>query len=159
MADKVLLKKYANRRLYNTEISKYVTLNQVAEMIRQDKKIEVIDVTTKKDVTAFILTQIILERAKTQNTLLPSPILHLIIKYGDNILVDFFDQHFYQTINKYIAARSTFENQFKKWVDLGSDISEKAQKSFTDVFPLKSFMDVFLNSENKHSDSDDNIEK
>lgn len=155
MADKVLLKKYANRRLYNTETSEYITLSQVSEMIMQDKEIEVIDVTTQKDVTAFILTQIVLERAKTQNTLLPSPILHLIIKYGDNILVDFFDQYLYQTINKYIVTRSAFEDQFKKWIDLGSDISENVQKSFTDALPFKSFMDMFSKSENKHSNSYD----
>jgi polyhydroxyalkanoate synthesis repressor PhaR len=155
MKGKVLLKKYANRRLYDTEKSEYITLNEVTDMIRQGRQVEVIDAKTKEDVTAFILTQIILESAKTQNALLPPPILHLIIQYGDNILSEFFDKYLYQTINNYIAARSTFEDQYKKWLDLGADISGIAQKTFSDSFPFKSFMDMFSHSDkNPPHDSD-----
>ena len=64
MPNRVKLKKYANRRLYDMEKSKYVTLNQVADLIRQGRQVEVVDAKTKEDVTAFILTQIILEEAK-----------------------------------------------------------------------------------------------
>ncbi len=57
MSEKILLKKYTNRRLYDTEQSKYVTLSEVAELIRADQQGEVVDAKTKEDVTAFILTQ------------------------------------------------------------------------------------------------------
>ena len=63
MPEKVILKKYANRRLYDTERSAYVTLNEVAELIKTGRQVEVIDAKTKEDVTAFILTQILLEEA------------------------------------------------------------------------------------------------
>ena len=68
MAEKVLLKKYANWRLYDTEQSKYVTLTEVTQLIRNGRQVEVIDAKTKEDVTAFILTQILLEQAKNTRT-------------------------------------------------------------------------------------------
>ena len=74
MTDKITLKKYANRRLYDTEKSQYVTLNQVADRIRDGQQVEVLDAKTKEDVTAFILTQILLEEAKSKNVLLPAPL-------------------------------------------------------------------------------------
>jgi len=90
MEDKeLLLKKYTNRRLYDTEKSIYVTLDYVTEVIRNGRKIRVIDTKTKEDVTAAILTQIILEEARKKKYLLPMPLLHLIIQYGENILTDF----------------------------------------------------------------------
>ena len=69
MTEKITLKKYANRRLYDTEQSHYVTLNQVADRIRRGQQVEVLDAKTKEDVTAFILTQILLEEAKNKNVL------------------------------------------------------------------------------------------
>ena len=93
MAEKVVLKKYANRRLYDTEKSAYVTLNQVADLIREGRQVEVIDAKTKEDVTAFILTQIILEASRKKNVLLPVPLLHLIIQYGENVLEEFFEKY------------------------------------------------------------------
>ena len=81
MAERVLLKKYANRRLYDTEKSVYVTLSQVSDMIKEGRQVKVIDAKTEEDVTAFILTQIIVEEAKNKNSLLPVPLLHLIIEY------------------------------------------------------------------------------
>jgi len=78
----VLLKKYANRRIYNTEESVYVTLGQVAEMVKKGMKIKVVDVKTKEDVTACILAQIALEEAKNNNVLMPVPVFYLLIRYG-----------------------------------------------------------------------------
>jgi polyhydroxyalkanoate synthesis repressor PhaR len=77
----LIFKKYANRRLYSMSDSKYVTLSDVSELICKGHEVRVIDAKTKVDVTAFILTQIILERAKNKNTLLPLPLLHFIIRY------------------------------------------------------------------------------
>ena len=80
MSDVIVLKKYANRRLYDTQQSAYVTLNDVADIIRQGKTIKAIDAGTKEDVTTFVLTQIMLDQAKNNNALLPAPLLHMIIR-------------------------------------------------------------------------------
>jgi polyhydroxyalkanoate synthesis repressor PhaR len=153
MANKVKLKKYANRRLYDTEKSAYVTLNQVADIIRQGRQVEVVDAKTKEDVTAFILTQIILEEAKNKNFLLPIPLLHMIIQYGDNILVEFFETYLQQMVETYLAHKSAVDDQFKQWLDLGSDFSNLAQKTMAGMTPFQSFFDQFsYSSEKKDED-------
>ena len=143
MAEKILLKKYANRRLYDTEQSKYVTLNEVARQIRNGRQIEVIDAKTKEDVTAFILTQILLEQAKNKNGLLPVPLLHLIIQFGDNVLMDFFQKHLQQTITSYLAHKSMADDQFKKWLETGMGISAMAQKNLAEMNPFQNIFDQF----------------
>ena len=75
MPDPLMLKKYSNRRLYDTRNSRYVTLEDVAKVIRSGEQVQIQDATTGEDVTAFILTQIVLEAAKRKNSLLPVPVL------------------------------------------------------------------------------------
>ena len=153
MAEKVLLKKYANRRLYDTEQSKYVTLTEVTQLIRNGRQVEVIDAKTKEDVTAFILTQILLEQAKNKNGLLPVPLLLLIIQFGDNVLVDFFQKHLQQTINSYLAHKSLADDQFKKWLEVGKGLSAMAQENLSKVGPFGNIFDQFLKK--KKTDDDD----
>lgn len=84
----VVIKKYANRRLYNTETSVYVTLEDLAAMVRSERDFVVYDAKTGEDLTHSVLTQIIVEqesRAGTQ-TLLPVPFLRQLIRfYGDTM--------------------------------------------------------------------------
>lgn len=149
MGEKVVLKKYANRRLYDTEHSTHVTLTEVADMIKQGRQVEVVDAKTKEDVTAFILTQIILENAKNRKALLPVPLLHLIIRYGESVLEEFFDKYLQQTIRNYLNYKKVVDEQFGKWLDMGIDLSEMAQKSMTGLPPFQSFFDQFDSSGGK----------
>ncbi len=141
MKEKVLLKKYANRRLYDTEKSTYITLDQVTDMVRQGRQVEVIDAKTEEDVTAFILTQIILEEARRKNILLPVPLLYLFIQYGQNILEDFFGEYLEQIINGYLNYKSTVDEQFRRWLDLGMDISGMTQKMMAGITPFQTFFE------------------
>ena len=155
MQNKVKLKKYANRRLYDTEKSTYVTLNQVADLIRKGRQVEVIDAKTKEDVTAFILTQIILEEAKNKNFLLPISVLHLIIRYGDNILGDFFEKYLQQMITTYVAHKNSVDDQFKNWLELGLNYSTMAKKTMTGFTPFKSFFDEFSTMTDREKKTED----
>ncbi|MGD9077393.1 MAG: polyhydroxyalkanoate synthesis regulator DNA-binding domain-containing protein [Desulfobacteraceae bacterium] len=152
MAEKVLFKKYANRRLYDTEKSTYVTLNQVADIIKEGRQVEVIDVKTKEDVTAFILTQIVLEESRKKNVLLPVPLLHLIIQYGENVLEEFFEKYLQQTIHNYLNYKKTVDEQFGKWLEVGMDLTDMAQKTMTGLTPFQSFFDQFSSSGDKEED-------
>ena len=140
---KLKFKKYANRRLYDMANSKYVTIAHVAEMIRQGHQVEIFDAKTKDDVTAFILTQILLEESKNKNVLLPVPLLHLIIQYGDNLLGDFFENHLQQTINAYLQYKASVEDQFKQWLDMGMGTTNIAQKAISSLNPFQSFFEQF----------------
>jgi polyhydroxyalkanoate synthesis repressor PhaR len=137
MAEKILLKKYANRRLYDTQKSRYVTLNEVAERIRNGQQVKIIDAKNKDDVTAFILTQIVLEEAKNKNVLLPEPLLYMIIRYGDNMLVDFFENYLQQAFKSYLAYKSSMDDQFKKWLDMGLGFSEATLRQFSKSYLKK----------------------
>jgi polyhydroxyalkanoate synthesis repressor PhaR len=146
MTDIIVLKKYANRRLYDTRKSAYVTLGEVADVIREGITIKAVDAKTKEDVTAFVLTQIILEEAKNHNTLLPVPLLHMIIQYGENVLHEFFENYLEQTINGYVAYKREADEQFKQWLEVGMDLSGMAQPSMTRLNPFYAFFDQLRGS-------------
>jgi polyhydroxyalkanoate synthesis repressor PhaR len=84
---KVTIKKYANRRLYDTESSSYITLDRLAEMVRESREFEVVDAKTGEDITRQVLTQIIVEEeARGGSTMLPVNFLkQLIGLYGNSM--------------------------------------------------------------------------
>jgi polyhydroxyalkanoate synthesis repressor PhaR len=82
----VVVKKYANRRLYNTESSSYITLDTLAEMVRGGRDFVVYDAKTGEDITRGVLTQIIVEEENKGRALLPTSFLRqLIAFYGDSL--------------------------------------------------------------------------
>jgi polyhydroxyalkanoate synthesis repressor PhaR len=135
----LVLKKYPNRRIYDSEKSTYITLNEVADYIRRGRQVKIEDAKTGEDVTAFILTQVILEEAKKKNALLPVPLLHLIIRYGDNVLGEFFDKYFYQTFQNFLVHKSAMDEQFQQWLEMGMNISKMAREGFPGMKPFQSF--------------------
>lgn len=83
----VVIKKYANRRLYNTESSSYITLETLSEMVRAGRDFVVYDAKTGEDITRSVLTQIIVEEeGKVGQSMLPTNFLRQLIGlYGDNM--------------------------------------------------------------------------
>lgn len=77
-----MLKRYANRKLYDPQKSRYVTLEEVAEMIRSGQEIVVTDVATGENLTSVVLAQIIVETERHHRTALPTAFLHQLIQYG-----------------------------------------------------------------------------
>src|SRR3569833_4290351 len=71
MPDTRIIKRYANRKLYDTEHSRYVTLDQISEMIRNGDDVKIVDNKTKEDLTTVSLAQIIFEEEKQQRSFLP----------------------------------------------------------------------------------------
>ena len=150
MALTLKLKKYANRRLYDTERSVYVTLSEVAAIIRQGRQIQVADARTDEDVTAFVLTQIVMEETRKNNALLPNPLLHLAIRYGDNLLADFFENYLQQIMQLYLLQKKHFEHQFAQWLNMGKGIANKSGKAMSEASPFNSFFDLFWNTPDKN---------
>jgi polyhydroxyalkanoate synthesis repressor PhaR len=143
MPDPLVLKKYSNRRLYDTRNSRYVTLEDVAQMIRAGEQVQIQDVSTGEDVTAFILTQIVLEAARRQNSLLPESVLHLIIRYGDNALGEYFEKYFQKTIHNYLVTKAAFDQQFGQWLDMGLDISRRMPEMMAGPSTIDAMMEMF----------------
>ena len=84
--DVVIIKKYANRRLYDTESSSYITLERLAEMVRQKREFKVVDAKSGSDITHSVLTQIIMDEEARGETLLPVSFLRQLIgMYGGQV--------------------------------------------------------------------------
>jgi polyhydroxyalkanoate synthesis repressor PhaR len=139
----LLLKKYTNRRLYDTEKSIYVTMEYVTDIIRKGRQIQVTDAKTGEDVTSSVLTQIVLEEARKKKYLLPPPLLYLIIQYGENVLTDFFEKYLEQTIRNYLLFRNMADDQFKKWLDYGENYPKMNPQAMTGLTPVKAMFDLF----------------
>jgi polyhydroxyalkanoate synthesis repressor PhaR len=80
-----VVKRYANRKLYDTTTSRYVALDDIAEMVRGGEEVEVTDNETGADLTAVTLAQIILEDERRKKNLLSLPLLRQIVRYGDKL--------------------------------------------------------------------------
>jgi len=84
--DPIIIKKYANRRLYDTESSSYITLERLAELVRQKREFKVVDAKSGEDITRQVLTQIIMDEESRGSTMLPVNFLRQLIGlYGGNM--------------------------------------------------------------------------
>ena len=80
---KIIIKKYGNRRLYDTTNSRYINQDEVAEMVRDGRDVQVVDAVTGEDLTRLVLTQIIVEHAKDPGSAFPLDILRqMVVAYG-----------------------------------------------------------------------------
>ncbi len=146
----IQIKKYPNRRLYNTKESAYITVKNVAELIKKGNRVEVTDVTTGEDVTVLILTQIIMNKAKEKKELLPVSLLHLVIQFGESHLNEFFDQYLEKTIENYLAYRKNIADQMKPYLDMGMDFSNIAEKTFRDMDSFNIFLNTIKQQKNNN---------
>jgi polyhydroxyalkanoate synthesis repressor PhaR len=104
MAAPVLIKKYGNRRLYDTEDSRYITLEELAAKIRAGGDVRVVDAKTGEDLTQSTLTQLILEGG-TAARLLPVGLLTQLIRLGDDALGEFFSRYVTSALDIYLQAK------------------------------------------------------
>ena len=81
-----LIKRYSNRKLYDVDASQYITLDDIAEMVRRGDEVKVVDYTTGADLTALTLTQVIFEQEKKLGGLLPQAILTRLLRAGNTTL-------------------------------------------------------------------------
>lgn len=82
-----IIRRYNNRKLYDTETSQYVSLQRISEMIREGETIQILD-KDENDLTNQMLIQIILEEGKRGNTALPDELLHELIRWGSKMVDD-----------------------------------------------------------------------
>ncbi len=126
----VVIKKYGNRRLYDTSASRYVTLDDIARMVRNGKNVQVVDAKTGEDLTRVTLTQIIMEDAKEQPSGLPVELLRQLIVATDEVGRDF--------VMWYL--RSAFDTYQKLQKTLQSGISGVRSAAFNPLDVMQSFL-------------------
>jgi len=101
----LVIKKYSDRRLYDSGASRYVKLEDVARMVREGVEVKVVDARSGKDLTYLILTQIILEDARERETPLPLQLLTQLVRASDKATHDFFSWYLNSTFDLYQKAQ------------------------------------------------------
>lgn len=103
------IKKYANRRLYNTASSSYITLDDLAEMVKLGQEFVVHDAKSGEDLTRHVLTQIILEKEGTNQNLLPMTFLRGLIKFYDHKAQDSLTSYLDVMMNGFLQNQSAIK--------------------------------------------------
>ena len=106
---KTIIKKYENRRLYDTSASRYVNLEDVARMVREGVEVQVLDARTGEYLTRFILSQVIMEDAKGQESGLPLELLRKLIMASDHATHDFLSWYLNTVTEMYQKAQSALQ--------------------------------------------------
>jgi polyhydroxyalkanoate synthesis repressor PhaR len=109
-----VIKRYSNRKLYDTQESRYVTLEELEELIRAGKEISVVDVSTGEDLTSVTLAQIILENERNHRANLPAAFLHQLIKHGE-AWQEFVQKSMKQSMEGIVSSQRDAERLFKDW--------------------------------------------
>jgi polyhydroxyalkanoate synthesis repressor PhaR len=115
--EQVVIKKYSNRKLYDLNRSRYVTLEEIAEMIRQGRQVKIVDADSQEDLTNVTLVQILLEEEKRRN-LLPVAFLHRLIKYGE-MYQDVFRQYLSSSLDAMLSMQREAKKGIEQWAKLG----------------------------------------
>lgn len=128
----VVIKKYANRRLYDTDTSAYITLEDLCERVKRGSEFVVLDAKTGQDLTRQVLTQIIFEQETKGSQLLPTEFLRSVIRFYDNKL-----QH---VLQQYLnASMKTFLSNQERMSHMAAKAMGKALEDFS---PLGQFEEM-----------------
>lgn len=122
MSDTLIIKKYPNRRLYNTETSSYITLDDVRNLVRQNQKFKVLDVRSNEDMTNYVLLQIISEEEAGKFPLFTTELLLNIIRYYDSPLQ--------KAVTQYLEKGFSLFNQQNPLPVSLSDMTESVKDNF-----------------------------
>ncbi len=126
--DIVIIKKYANRRLYNTETSTYITLEELGKLVRENRDFEVVDAKSGTDLTRAVLTQILFEEESKGASMLPTRFLRQIIGFYDNSM---------QTVLPHYL-----ETMMDVFIQNQTRIKERTDKMLGSFSPFTSMKDI-----------------
>jgi polyhydroxyalkanoate synthesis repressor PhaR len=111
--DTLIIKRYGNRRLYNTETRGYVNYEELVKLVRDGHDIQVVDSTTKEDVTKSVLIQLILEEEKNKKSILPVPFLFQLLRAREEGTQDFFRNYLSASFDAYTKTKEEFDRRFR----------------------------------------------
>jgi polyhydroxyalkanoate synthesis repressor PhaR len=127
----IVIKKYANRRLYNTDTSTYVTLEDLGQMVRSDRDFVVYDAKSGEDLTHSVLTQIIVEQESKGHNLLPIPFLRQLIRFYDDSVGKLVPSYLQFSLDSLTKEQEKFRAQINEafGVSAFDSMQEQAKKN------------------------------
>lgn len=138
-SDRVIIKRYGNRRLYNTETSSYVNYQDLIKLIRDGHDIQVIDSKTKADVTKSVLMQVILEEEKNDKSLLPLPFLFQLIRSREEAAQDFFKNYLSSSFEAYLKTKEEFDRRFRGLLEMSASAPQLWERFIPGAEAMKEF--------------------
>jgi polyhydroxyalkanoate synthesis repressor PhaR len=138
-SDRVIIKRYGNRRLYNTETSSYVNYQDLIRLIRDGHDIQVIDSKTKADVTKSVLMQVILEEEKNDKSLLPLPFLFQLIRSREEAAQDFFKNYLASSFEAYLKTKEEFDRRFRGLLEMSASAPQLWERFIPGAEAMKEF--------------------
>jgi polyhydroxyalkanoate synthesis repressor PhaR len=128
---KVTIKKYANRRLYDTESSTYITLDRLAHMVREGREFEVVDAKSGEDITRQVLTQIIVDEEARGATMLPINFLKQLIGLYGNSMQNFVPSYLEAAMEAFQRNQSAVKDAFGG--NMFADLAKRNMAMFEDA--------------------------
>lgn len=113
MPEQRLIKKYANRRLYDTEASKHVTLEGIRELITAGHDVRIVDETSGEDITRSLLLQIIAEQEQGGRPMLDAELLTRIIRLYGNPAQDLMGEYLLKSFDAFMTQQTRFQDQMR----------------------------------------------
>jgi polyhydroxyalkanoate synthesis repressor PhaR len=138
--DAVIIKKYANRRLYNTASSSYITLEDLARMVRENVDFQVLDAKTGDDITHSILTQIIMDEEANGGQMLPVSFLRQLIGMYGNSMQALMPSYLEASMANFRENQTKIREAFEK----GISATPFAAIHETNMAMMRAAADVFL---------------
>jgi polyhydroxyalkanoate synthesis repressor PhaR len=126
--DVLVIKRYGNRRLYNTETKEYVNYEDLSKIVREGFDIKVIDSKSKDDVTKSVLIQMILEEEKNDQSVLPTDFLFQVLRSRNSSMQDFFRDHLSASFDAYMKTKEQFDNQFRSVLEMAFSAPRAIEK-------------------------------
>ncbi|HEY2587783.1 MAG TPA: polyhydroxyalkanoate synthesis regulator DNA-binding domain-containing protein [Tepidisphaeraceae bacterium] len=115
---RIEIRRYPNRRYYDTSQSRYLTLQELYDLIRDGAEVRVTDSKSGQDITAKVLAQIIIELDPPKLDVFPVPLLHRLIRANEKIVNDFVDKYFNQALATFLDSQRKFEQSFRQAIGL-----------------------------------------
>jgi polyhydroxyalkanoate synthesis repressor PhaR len=128
---KVTIKKYANRRLYDTESSSYITLDRLAQMVREGREFEVVDAKSGDDITRQVLTQIIVDEEARGSTMLPINFLKQLIGLYGNSMQNFVPSYLEAAMDAFSRNQSVVQDALGG--NVFADLAKRNMAMFEDA--------------------------
>jgi len=115
---RVHLRRYPNRRYYDSARSKHLTLDGIYQLIRDGHQVQVNDSKTGEDITVRVLAQLILEQAPDKLAVLPAELFHQIINSNESLLREFVDKYFYRALTAFIRSQQELDGYLRRALGL-----------------------------------------
>jgi polyhydroxyalkanoate synthesis repressor PhaR len=135
-AKRLTIRKYPNRRYYDTTRSRHVTLEEIYALIRDGHEVQVTDSKSGQDITATVLAHIIIELDPLKLGVFPVPLLHRLLRSNERIVNDFVDKYFNQPLSVFLDQQRSMEQYFRQAMGLRTPAPTMAEWTKMMLTPL-----------------------